>query len=395
MRDGGAALLVSSRHAARLLFLCAALPGALASGTVEAGRVTSAWSPPQAVISDLPPVVFGARFTPTGRSNVAEGGDTMAAVGDRVAAVGDIVAVGGDAVAEGGDNVAVGGDNVAAGDENVAAAAKGEIPPGVDNVAVGGDNLPRRGDNGAPATSEIATGALRKEGTKKQAPRHRKKEGKGSSEEDGTAARVAIMIACAVGAVLICCAWCWLNAMLIIIAWCIEKYRKRRELQLGAAKVDDGGEDGKVVHATMCGTLASVVCTSDVTSSAPTRDKTEPGKKSFGAAVAVTTTAAAAAAAVAAAVEVEVVVVAVVVVVVVAVVTVVAVLAVMTVAVVVLMLVLVVLVLVLVLVLVVLVVVFVAAVAAAAAAMAGAVVVAGAPEKTTPPLLHQAGFDVL
>lgn len=72
---------------------------------------------------------------------------------------------------------------------------------------------------------------------------------------------------CTPRAVLICCAWCWLNAMLIIIAWCIEKYRKRRELQLGAAKVDDGGEDGKVVHATMCGTLASVVCTSDVTSS--------------------------------------------------------------------------------------------------------------------------------
>lgn len=45
------------------------------------------------------------------------------------------------------------------------------------------------------------------------------------------------------------------------------RVRKRRGGNLfGVSReVEDGGEDGKVVHATVCGTLASVVCVSDDT----------------------------------------------------------------------------------------------------------------------------------
>ena len=67
---------------------------------------------------------------------------------------------------------------------------------------------------------------------------------------------------------LIFCAWCWLNTVLLCLSWCVGTVRKRRGGNRSGVQreAEDGNEDGKAVHATVCGTLACVVCVSYDTS---------------------------------------------------------------------------------------------------------------------------------
>lgn len=62
----------------------------------------------------------------------------------------------------------------------------------------------------------------------------------------------------------VCVAWCWLSTVVLWVSWCVCKFHKSRTSSNSTGVKKEVEEEGEVVRATFCGTLASVVCATDV-----------------------------------------------------------------------------------------------------------------------------------